>query len=156
MYARVLEVLYVVTVPLEGKNERCFLAWGFRRWWVENRQACFAIDFPCDDFSGGNLSPKRNRCNQRQTPAIPSSFPNYCLTKTISNLSLIPNADVDRFEGSEVETETVGNALEAECYSEASTAAFISLFLISITSLIYRAGDGDRTRDVQLGNMDAV
>ena len=32
-------------------------------------------------------------------------------------------------------TETVGNALEAECYSEASSAAFISLFLISITSL---------------------
>src|SRR5262249_50578934 len=40
--------------------------------------------------------------------------------------------------------ETIGNALEAECYSEASSAAFISLFLISITSLIYRAGDGDR------------
>jgi len=45
-------------------------------------------------------------------------------------------------------TETVGNALEAECYSEASSDAVISLFLISITSLIYRAGDGDRTRDV--------
>jgi hypothetical protein len=52
--------------------------------------------------------------------------------------------------------ETIGNALEAECYSEASSAAFISLFLISITSLIYRAGDGDRTRDVQLGNMGRV
>ena len=53
--------------------------------------------------------------------------------------------------------ETVGNALEAECYSEASSAAFISSFLISITSLIYRAiyraGDGDRTRDVQLGKL---
>ena len=48
----------------------------------------------------------------------------------------------NRFQGSEVQTETVGNALEAECYSEASSAAFISLFLISITSLIYRAGDG--------------
>jgi len=59
----------------------------------------------------------------------------------------------NRFQGSEVQTETVGNALEAECYSEASSAAFISLFLISITSLIYRAGDGDRTRDVQLGKL---
>ncbi len=45
--------------------------------------------------------------------------------------------------------ETVGNALEAESYSKASSAAFICLFLISITSLMYRAGDGDRTRDVQ-------
>src|SRR5262245_8243137 len=30
-------------------------------------------------------------------------------------------------------------------------AQLSSLFLISITSLIYRAGDGDRTRDVELG-----
>ena len=66
MYARVLEVLYVVTMPMEGKNERCFLACGFRRWCVDYRQACFAIDFPCDGFGGGNLSPQRNRCNQRQ------------------------------------------------------------------------------------------
>src|SRR5262245_62010778 len=54
----------------------------------------------------------------------------------------------NRFQGSEVQTETVANALEAECYSKASSAAFISSFLISITSLICRAGDGDRTRDV--------
>ena len=66
MYARVLEVLYVVAMPMEGKNERCFLACGFRRWCVDYRQACFAIDFPCDGFGGGNLSPQRNRCNQRQ------------------------------------------------------------------------------------------
>ena len=39
--------------------------------------------------------------------------------------------------------------MEAECYSKTSSAAFISLFLIGITSLFYRAGDGDRTRDVQ-------
>jgi hypothetical protein len=60
----------------------------------------------------------------------------------------------NRSQGSDFQSETVGNALEAECYSEASSAAFISLFPISITSLIYRAGDGDRTRDVQLGKMD--
>ena len=60
----------------------------------------------------------------------------------------------NRFHASEVHTETIGNALEAECYSEASSAAFISSFPISITSLICRAGDGDRTRDVQLGKMD--
>jgi hypothetical protein len=54
----------------------------------------------------------------------------------------------NRYQGSDVQTETVGNALEAECYSTASSVALISLFLISITS-IYRAGDGDRTRDVQ-------
>jgi hypothetical protein len=54
----------------------------------------------------------------------------------------------NRYQGSDVQTETVGNALEAECYSKASSVALISLFLISITS-IYRAGDGDRTRDVQ-------
>ena len=58
--------------------------------------------------------------------------------------------------GHEEGMETIGNALEAECYSEASSAAFISLFLISITSLMYRAGDGDRTRDVQLGKMAVV
>jgi len=43
----------------------------------------------------------------------------------------------NRFQGSDFQTETVGNALEAECYSEASSAAFISLFPISITSLMY-------------------
>ena len=51
-------------------------------------------------------------------------------------------------------TETLGNALEAESYSKASSAAFICLFLISITSLKYRAGDGDRTRYVQLGKLN--
>jgi hypothetical protein len=60
----------------------------------------------------------------------------------------------NRFQRSDFQTETVGNALEAECYSKASSAAFISLFPISITSLIYRAGDGDRMRDVQLEKMD--
>jgi hypothetical protein len=42
-----------------------------------------------------------------------------------------------------------------QCYSEASSAAFISLFFIGITSLIYRAVDGDRTRAVQLGKLDS-
>src|SRR5205809_8076737 len=28
------------------------LACGFRRWCVDYRQACFAIDFPCDGFDG--------------------------------------------------------------------------------------------------------
>ena len=50
--------------------------------------------------------------------------------------------------------ETIGNALEAECYSEASSAAFFCLFLISITSLMYRAGDRGRTGDVQLGKLN--
>src|SRR5262245_2238988 len=47
----------------------------------------------------------------------------------------IPDSDVEQISGSEVQTETFGNALEAECYSEASSDALISLFLISITSM---------------------
>src|SRR5262245_56541874 len=66
MYAGVLEVLDVVAMPMEGKNERCLLACGFRRWCIEKCQACFAIDVPCDGLGGGNWNPQRNCCNQRQ------------------------------------------------------------------------------------------
>jgi hypothetical protein len=48
--------------------------------------------------------------------------------------------------------ETIGNALEAECYSEASSAAFISLFLISITSLYIERETGIEPATSSLGN----
>jgi len=38
------------------------------------------------------------------------------------------SACTDAQWGSDFQTETVGNALEAECYSKASSAAFIFLF----------------------------
>src|SRR5262245_48972121 len=38
-------------------------------------------------------------------------------------------------KGEKSKRKRLENALEAECYSEASSAAFISLFLISITAL---------------------
>ena len=48
-------------------------------------------------------------------------------------------------------TETVGNALEAECYSKASIAAFISLFPISITSLFRERETGIEPATSSLG-----
>ena len=48
-------------------------------------------------------------------------------------------------------TETVGNALEAECYSAASSAAFISLFPISITSLYIERETGIEPATSSLG-----
>ena len=88
---------------------------------------------------------------------LPLSTAGFAQTKEV-NAKSVPAVDVSpcdliEREWSEIQTETAGNALEAECYSKASSAAFICLFLISITSLIYRAGDGDRTRDVQLGKL---
>ena len=48
-------------------------------------------------------------------------------------------------------TETVGNALEAESYSKASSTAFISLFLISITSLYIERETGIEPATSSLG-----
>ena len=48
--------------------------------------------------------------------------------------------------------ETVGNPLEAECYSKAPSAAFISLFLISITSLYIERETGIEPATSSLGS----
>src|SRR5262244_1939011 len=48
-------------------------------------------------------------------------------------------------------TETVGNALEAESYSKASSATFISLFPISITSLYIERETGIEPATSSLG-----
>jgi hypothetical protein len=63
---------------------------------------------------------------------------------------------VEARQETEDPTETVGNALEAECYSEASSAAFDSLFFISITSSINRAGDGIEPVKSRLGNLTSI
>jgi hypothetical protein len=57
---------------------------------------------------------------------------------------------------SEIQTETVGNAPEAECYSEASSAAFIFLFLMSITSLFIEREMGINPRRPAWENRGAI
>jgi hypothetical protein len=58
-------------------------------------------------------------------------------------------------EGSEIQRKPLEMRWRPECYSEASSAAFISLFLISITSLYIERETGIEPRDVQLGKMDS-